>query len=327
MRIPSTTPGLVPPAAAAASGVDLRPIAVQSHGTLALQVPDRSGRTFVSAASGIVAAGGTAWVVSDEYGELAHFPRPDAPGTLSPGLVAGVEKPDLESIVRLPALDGGAGSTLLALGSSNSHARDRGVVQRLDASGEPQGAPAEVDLHSLYKAFKPDVAEHVNIEGATWRAGKHGPELLLFHRGRAADDHNVVFTLDGDHVLKALRAGEPLDSSLVKHHEQLDLGTLDGVPLGISDARALPDGRIAFTASAEGPSATPDGEIRGSAIGILDSKLGLTELHPVSGTPRKIEGIERSIEFDPHASPDSYVVVTDPDDPAKHAELLLADLG
>jgi hypothetical protein len=326
MRIPVTAPALALPRHARAD-LDVRPVTATPVGTIKLARPDALGRTFMSAASGLAAAGGgSAWAVSDEFGDLVRLPSLAEPGVLVPGLPPREKKPDLESVVRLPALDGGAGATMLALGSSSQKLRDRAAVQRVDPSGAAEGAATVVDLDPLYKSLKDHVAQDLNIEGAAWREGSHGAELLLFHRGRFADDHNVAFTLDGPAVLDALRGGKELPPSALRAHQRIDIGSLKGVPLGISDARTLPDGRIAFSASAESAADGPDGSILGSAIGYLDRDLVPTAVRVLDGAPRKVEGLERAADLDPSAPANRFMLVTDPDDPKASTELLSVDL-
>jgi hypothetical protein len=127
-------------------------------------------------------------------------------------------------------------------------------------------------------------------------------------------------------VLDALRAGQPLPVDAIRGQVTLDLGSLGGNRLGFSDARALPDGRIAFAASAEGEDAASDGRITGSVIGVLDADLRVTTLRPLTGPVRKVEGIEIARELDAKAPANQFVLVTDADDPARPAEVLRVDL-
>lgn len=327
MRIPSTIPVVEPPRHFAGQ-VDVRPVSARANGTLALASPDASGREFVSAASGIAAAAGAAWVVSDEYGELARFDGIDRPGRLVPGLTPlRGKKPDLEAVLRLPALDASSGATLLALGSGSAPTRNRGALVQLDERGAMRGAVRAVDLARLYEAIDGQVPSSPNIEGAAWRDGRDGAELLLFHRGQLEGERNAIIRLDGQAVLDALRAGRPLPETAIRETRIFDLGMLGGAPLGFADARALPDGRIAFIASSEAnDGSSGDGEIRGSVAGMLDADLRLTALRPLAGPPRKAEGIELARELDPTAPADRFVVVTDPDSPRTPTELLTIDL-
>lgn len=296
------------------------PAPVQRLGTLRLGAPDASGRTFLSAASGIAAAGaGSFWAISDEYGELARFDALGAPGALVAGLPPAEgkqHKPDLESITLLP------GSLLLAAGSGSKPGRDRGVALQLDPNGRAVAPARVVDLGMLYAAAADRLGRPLNIEGMAVRQAASGAELLLMHRGMQRGDRNAIIRLDLAAVTGAIAAGRSVPSSAIRGHVELDLGTLRGAPLGLSDARTLPDGRTVFTASAEAGSATADGEILGSAIGILDEQLHLSLLRPLDGPPRKVEGIELASLLDPAADPASFVLVTDPDAKDRPTEVL-----
>jgi len=312
--------------------VDVRPLVPTPRGTITLDGPDAKGRHYVSAASGLATSGGSAWAVSDELGELVHVTHPssadDLRGHLVPGLPAQQKKHDLESVITLPgALVGMDGTALLAVGSGSSPDRHRAALQQLDAAGAPIGAARAIDLTEIYHAIDERLPLQPNIEGALVRHGAGGPELLLLHRGKAAGDRNVIFVLDGAQALgSAARTGSIPAASLRSAHE-IDLGTIGGERLGFSDARALPDGRIAFTASGEGGDGSGDGAIRGSAFGIMDANFGVTALRPLAGPPRKVEGLAPTAELDPTASPTSWTLVTDPDDPERGTELLGVDLG
>lgn len=324
---PLTAPTVAPPRAVAPV-VDVRPLAATPAGTLALAMPDERGRRFVSAASGIVGAGSFAWVVSDEYGELARFGGPRSPGWLVPALVAQRGKPDLEAISRVAAPRVGApGGVLLAIGSGSKPDRMRGLAVPLDATGRAATAPRTFDLRALYGAFDAQLPLQPNIEGLAVRQAADGVELLFFHRGKADGGVNTIFRVDGEAVLAAALSGSAVPASALRSSTTIDLGTLAGERLGFADARALPDGRVLFVASAEGSDANGDGEIRGSAVGELDPQLQLRMLRPLDGPARKVEGIELSRTLDPAAPADQVTLVTDPDDPQRPTEVLTARLS
>ena len=133
--------------------------------------------------------------------------------------------------------------------------------------------------------------------------------------------------LDAALAVDALRRGSALPVDALRGQVQVDLGSLGGARLGFADATALPDGRVAFIASSEGNDGTNDGVIYGSVVGMLDSDLRVTTLRPLTGLARKVEGIELATRLEKAASPSSFVLVTDPDDPAKPTELLSVDLA
>lgn len=317
---------VVPPVRNAAASVDMRPLDPMLSGRLSLATADSTGRLHVSAASGLATAGGAAWVVSDEYGELARFDELTSAGTLLPGLAKARKKPDLESLVRIPD-EAGRGSLLVAFGSGSAKNRDRALVQSVNASGAAVGAPVAADLAPLFAALDGRLPLRPNFEGLALRQGAQGAELLLFHRGKTASDVNMVFRLHAARTIAALRAGAAVPADVVLGQAAVDLGMLDGDRLGFADARTLPDGRIAFVASAEGSDATGDGPIKGSVVGILDSSFAVQALRPLSGPARKVEGLELTRELDRTASPTSFTLVTDPDDPTSAAEVLTVDVA
>ncbi|MDA3041066.1 MAG: hypothetical protein O3C27_16355, partial [Actinomycetota bacterium] len=72
-----------------------------------------------------------------------------------------------------------------------------------------------------------------------------------------------------------------------------DLGTLDGVGLAITDALALPDGRIILSTAAEDTTnAIDDGPVVGAALALVVVDI-VTAVAPltVSGGPQKVEGL------------------------------------
>ncbi len=312
MRIAETT-----------SGIDRRALDPVAGGRLQLGAPDRSARTWVSAASGLAAAGGAAWVVSDEYGELVRFDALYAAGQLLPGLAHQKRKPDLESLLRVPQADGGSLLVAFGSGSADDGTRDSALAQHVDATGTAVGKPQRASLKHLYSSLGKHLPHGVNIEGLALRDAAQGPELLAFHRGQLAGDHNTIFRLDAARAVDALQHGDDLGKDLVLGSVAIDLGTLGGAPLGFADAKTLADGRIVFVASAEGaPINDADGPILGSVVGILDHDLNVQSLRPLTGPARKVEGIELARALDPTAPVDEFVLVTDPDDPKLASEVL-----
>ncbi len=208
-------------------------------------------------------------------------------------------KPDFESAVQLDE------STAVLLGSGSTPMRcklafldlARGCV-RID------DRPEWFDV--LQRAL--GAAERPNIEGAVVDSRR----LLLLHRGSGGAP-SAILELPAD----ALRSCKALHVTV----RRVDLGRLDGVTLGFTDAALLPDGRVIFLAAAEdAPDAIADGPVTGSVLGVLDA--GLTEARWTricqrDGNPyrQKAEGLV--VDADGAAG----WILTDADDPEIGAEL------
>jgi hypothetical protein len=197
-------------------------------------------------------------------------------------------KLDLEAGLVLP--DG----RFVALGSGSSPRRERVVV------AWPDGRVALREGAELYAALRADVGfcgAELNVEGAT----VVGERLWLVQRGNGAATDSAqpvdataeldlaawVAWLDG-------RAGFPPLERVTAY----DLGTIDGVRLGFTDAAALPDGRVAFVAAAEAsPDAVRDGEVVGCRFGVIASDEVITcDVTGPSGerSRLKLEGLEHA---------------------------------
>src|SRR5262249_20065217 len=122
-------------------------------------------------------------------------------------------------------------------------------------------------LEPLDKALK-----GLNIEGAV--ATRH--ELLLFQRGNRKHSINAIVCYPLHAALAAFESGEALEPSKIV---EVELGDLDDVPLGFTDATLLSDGEFLFTAAAEDTdNAYDDGPCAGAVVGLvgLDGKVRLT---------------------------------------------------
>ena len=287
----------------------------------------RAAGRYVSAASGLVRTGGHIYVAADDERELAVFPATgDGPGHLArflPGeLPADPEqrkrdKPDVEALALLPAGPGSPGGALLALESGSKPNRRGGVLWDLDADGALTGDPRRLDLPALYAVLEADIPD-LNIEGATVA----GDRLLLFQRGNGRAGVNAVIGLELAGVLPSLREGLLSPATLigiVRH----DLGEVDGVRLCFSDATAVGDAGVLFSAVAEGGEDTyRDGLCAGAAVGMLRPGGSLDWISPLD-PPAKVEGIEAH-----RAGTDvDLLMVADPDDPGSPAPLLAARLS
>jgi hypothetical protein len=221
-------------------------------------------------------------------------------------------KPDLEAVVSLP------GERTLALGSGSTPARMRGVLLS-EASILVAGlAPVYARIAEAL-----DVApDQLNLEGACVA----GEALRWFQRGvpsAGAPSASVDVSLDS---LLDAAAGAPA-SVRVSGVRRYDLGALVGVPLAVTDAVALSDGRVLVSAAAEdSPSTYDDGPVVGSALALLDGDrlLDLAELPLLDGEVAKLEGLALVAERDGVLD---LVAVIDADDPEVPSLLLELELS
>ena len=73
-----------------------------------------------------------------------------------------------------------------------------------------------------------------------------------------------------------------------------DLGEVEGVGLAVTDAIALPDGRVLLSAAAEDtPNAVDDGPVVATALALVDGEevLAVAPIPEVDGRVHKIEGL------------------------------------
>jgi hypothetical protein len=293
---------------------------------LDLCAPTQAGRpAHISAASGMVCIGETLYVVADDEVQLGIFKLTDRdPGELlrlrSNELELDLEqrkagKPDFEALLSIDVSNELRG--LLALGSGSTPGRVDGIWIELDSTGGIAAAPRVINLERLYSAVQ-RVVGHVNIEGACTVGG----DLLLFQRGNRRNINHSVLRFDLEEVMASVKSGKLMNEPKPTSVKRYDLGDIDGVPLGFSDATTLTDGSIIFAAVAEDTSDSYlDGPSAGSALGMLDPAGELCSIQIVRER-FKIEGIhaeERADAID-------LLAVTDADDPRQPAVLLRAEM-
>ncbi|QWF17073.1 DUF6929 family protein [Lysobacter capsici] len=303
--------------------IELQPLRSLTLSTSQAAMPDR-----LSAASGIVVVGEVGYVVADDELHLGVFDlagRHDGgwvrifPGDLPDEAAARKAlKPDLEALVRLPPFAGHPDGALLALASGSKPNRRTGVLLGLDASGALSGAPRPVDLSVPYAALQTRFPA-LNIEGAVVR----GQELVLLQRASGGHPENALIGFALAQVLDALGAVDELRlPELPARFITVDLGQVDGVPLGFTDGSALADGRIVFSAVAEHVDDTyHDGPCVGAAVGIVDMEGRVQRLELVEPV-QKIEGIDARVD----ATAIRFLLVTDGDDRGAAGALFGASL-
>jgi hypothetical protein len=249
------------------------------------------------------------------------------------------EKYDLEACVAV-------GDDLFAFGSGSTSMREK-IVHIGYATHVLDAAP-------LYARLREEVGGLVNIEGVALVHGEHqsakrisaeqltptdaaysgamelwpgtaadasGNELWLFHRGNTGpqDAGPTIVKFARSPLLRWLLGNGPVPDPLGS--VRFDLGSVDGVRLGFTDAVAV-DERVFYLAAAEdSPNAIDDGRVLASHLGVIQA--GVVRAAPllVGGMPVKAEGLAFQADI-----PGRAWVAIDPDDVDQAAKLLELEL-
>ena len=284
--------------------------------------------TPVTAASG-VAPLGNGWLIAQDDATSAAWRRPGG-GVVPVRVLPPVEghdrfteaagtkplKPDLE--VACPAEVDGEPAVLL-LGSGSTVRRMRGVLVRL-ADGRPVVQAADLDpLYARVAGCLGLRVDQLNLEGAS----RHGSVVRWFSRGNlTAGTPSASVEVPLADLVAAVLGRTPAAAVPVQRPLVHELGEVDGVGLAVTDAVALPDGRLLLSAAAEDtPNAVDDGPVVASALVLVDGErvLEVGRVPEVAGRVAKVEGLavraagERELQL---------LAVVDADDPtAPSAEL------
>jgi hypothetical protein len=276
----------------------------------------------VSAASGIAPFGdgwlvvqddatSAAWCRGDRVSRVRLLPPIDGRDRFTEAEGTKHLKPDLE--VACP-VDVDGSPAVLVLGSGSSPRRMRGVLVRLGDDG-PSARVA--DLTALYGRVARILdlpPEHLNLEGAS----RHAGTVRWFNRGNlAAGVPSAGVAVPVERLVAAV-LGRARDADVpVAEPQVYDLGAVDGVGLAITDAVALPDGRILVSAAAEDtPNAVDDGPVVATALALLDGErvLAVARVPELGGRVHKIEGLALG---EVRADEVHLLAVVDDDDPAR----------
>jgi hypothetical protein len=284
--------------------------------------------TPVSAASGIAPLG-EGWLVAQDDAVHAAWLRPGS-GVVRLRLLPPVEgrdrftdaegtkhlKPDLE--VACPAeVDGRP--AVLVLGSGSSPRRMRGVLVRLTDDGPEVRSGDLAPLYPRVAAALGLPVDALNLEGAS----RHGGTVRWFNRGNLAGrvpSASVAVPLAD--LVGAVLGRTPAADVPVRDPHAYDLGAVDGVGLAVTDAIALPDGRVLLSAAAEDtPNAVDDGPVVATALVLLDGDrvVALEPVPEVGGRVHKVEGLALREVRDGVAH---LVAVVDDDDPTRPSAAL-----
>lgn len=277
----------------------MKKLALKKLRELSVVEPLRGRPAYLSAASGLVCVGDYLYAVADDEHHLGVFSSlHDSAGSLLP-IVDGdlpldakerkKQKPDFETLLRVPAGAEFPFGALLALGSGSKKNRDKAVLLPLDAAGAIAGERRQYDFSDVYKKLRKKV-DGLNIEGAFF----DGDDFCLLQRGNSEDSVNAIITFNW-RKLFADFSSEVIDAIKPRSMVEVDLGSIEGVALCFTDGVALPDGNILFSAVAEATrDAYLDGACVGAAIGIC-SRDGEILMQQALGSQYKIEGVDAVI--------------------------------
>jgi hypothetical protein len=231
-------------------------------------------------------------------------------------------KMDLESCALIANEDQ---EWLITFGSGSNPFREKIVILK-DLMDDPR--PEVFQASAFYSALRSKeefAGSEMNIEGAVFL----GEKIRLFNRGNGASAEklnpvNASCDVDWQTLYNYLINSEE-KSPIVENIVRYELGILDELPLGFTDATNS-KGKLFFSAAAEdSPDAVTDGRIAGSVLGFIDNdnKIHWTELMDKKGNRfcGKVEGLT-FLENDKKR----IFVVVDQDSPDEPSQLCEVEL-
>ena len=209
---------------------------------------------------------------------------------------------------------------LITFGSGSSALREKIVVLRnLKGVPKPEVYNAS-ELYTALRSAKEFAGSEMNIEGAVFLDTK----IRLFNRGNgsSSDDEKPVNSscdLDWQTLYKYLmnpKEKTPVLENIIRY----DLGILDDLPLGFTDATDS-GGKLFFSAAAENsPDAQTDGEVAGSILGVIDGQNNIRWAEVICADGDRYRGKIEGVAFRKGENHRVFVVV-DQDSPEKPSEL------
>lgn len=306
-----------------ASELDPPQLALVHVQELLLPRPLEEGRgAFISAASGMVEHEGVLYFVSDDEFSLFSQVRGQPLRALALGggalPVAPGErkrvKPDFESLVLLSETEWPPHGALVAWPSGSKLNRMRAWTIPFLEDGTP-GTPLESNILPL--AYKlTSEAGKLNIEGLFVRDGK----IFLLQRGNSRESRNGIFRMSLKAWMSGLRSGDWSEGT--PEFQEVELGTLDGVRLSLSDAIWTPHGLLGLASAEDTQSPYAKGHVMGSVlVRIVD---GGSEILGVFPAHVKLEGMLLERELADGSL--QLLLVDDADDEHKPSTLYRATL-
>ncbi len=283
----------------------------------------------LSAASGLVILEKRCYVVADDEQHLAIF-ESDAQSPLTlVRLFAGdlpdkkgprkALKADLEVLLFIapdPRWPGLAHGALLALGSGSRRvSREKGMLLTLASDGSI-AAFKPLDLSEWYAPLRLEFAD-LNIEGGL----VSGDTFRLLHRANSGDPRNGCIEYYWPALMQWL-IGEIAKPPTVTRIALIELGAVNGVPLGITDAAMVTDELWAVSAAAENTdNSFADGPCMASVIALINSEHRVVAQYELVDSP-KVEGLAATVIGESV----NFVMVTDADNPALVSQLRTASV-
>jgi hypothetical protein len=209
---------------------------------------------------------------------------------------------------------------LITFGSGSNPFRENIVILRnLSEAPIPEVYNA-AELYKILRSAKDFAGSELNIEGAVFLDKK----IRLFNRGNGAASEdteavNASCDLDWQSLYDYLinsKKQPPALQNITRYY----LGILGDLALGLTDATDY-NGKLFFSAAAEdSPDAVTDGEVSGSALGVLDKQNKIRWIEITHGDGNRFNGKVEGITFLKN-EPNRVFVVVDQDSPEKASEL------
>ena len=233
---------------------------------------------------------------------------------------------DMEALARVPSP---GGTMLIAFGSGSKKRRENVVTLRFSGRDhDPDATEATLaampDLYAALRAESHFAGSQMNIEGALY----HDGVIRLFGRsnGEAKDDlHPLDATCDLNWQGLQAHLRDPRSDTLpvIQRITQYELGEIDGVGLGFTDAIRAGRASAIYTAAAEASkNADSDGDVGGSVLGVLpdDRRQPARWTHLLDEAGKPFAGKVEGLVLDRRDSSRAFVVV-DVDDHSRPSEL------
>lgn len=225
------------------------------------------------------------------------------------------------------AVESGAGTRLVVLGSGSSPLRERIVVVDWSAAGEVRVRPVEGGawFAGLRQAWD-QVGASINVEGAVVLRGHI--RLLSRGTGRAQAGKralNSTCDIDRSALLAYLDAPLSQPPPPPLNVWRYELGRVDDIALGFTDATPWRDTWLYAATAEDTADAVDDGQVAGSVIGVVHPD-GNSRWAVVTGADgRRLNGKIEGIAVDPRDSA-RLLAVLDADDPALPSVLCALEL-